>query len=113
MGNATHEERVIEDQGASRCNRSHSFHLRGRPFLSSMHSQSIAFQRELVEFIRRKICSPCHAGSSESRTVNRSALMENNGSPSIYSSRYRTNWGVGLASTPSVPFQNLQSQQGS
>src|SRR5437588_10278429 len=41
MGNATHEERVIEDQGASRCNRSHSFHLRGRPFLSSMHSQSI------------------------------------------------------------------------
>ncbi len=73
----------------------------------------VAFQRELVEFIRRKICSPCHAGSSESRTVNRSALMENNGSPSIYSSRYRTNWGVGLASTPSVPFQNLQSQQGS
>src|SRR6266513_2783792 len=51
----------------------------------------VAFQRELVEFIRRKICSPCHAGSSESRTVNRSALMENNGSPSIYSSRYRTN----------------------
>src|SRR2546425_10746405 len=36
----------------------------------------VAFQRELVEFIRRKICSPCHAGSSESRTVNRSALME-------------------------------------
>src|SRR5438445_10385258 len=44
----------------------------------------VAFQRELVEFIRRKICSPCHAGSSESRTVNRSALMENNGSPSIF-----------------------------
>src|SRR5205823_13097868 len=64
----------------------------------------VAFQRELVEFIRRKICSPCHAGSSESRTVNRSALMENNGSPSIYSSRYRTNWGVGLASTPQRAF---------
>ena len=64
----------------------------------------VAFQRELVEFIRRKICSPCHAGSSESRTVNRSALIrKNDGSPSIYSSRYRTSWAVGLASTPPAP----------
>src|SRR5947207_12948314 len=72
----------------------------------------VAFQRELVEFIRRKICSPCDAGSSESRTVNRSALMENNGSPSIYSSRYRTIWGVDLATSPSVPFPDLQTLQG-
>src|SRR5207253_4452819 len=67
----------------------------------------VAFQRELVEFIRRKICSPCHAGSSESRTVNRSALME---IMEVLAFILRAIEPIGA---PSVPFQNLQSQQGS